>query len=261
MRASPSSESSSAAGGPGAAKSTSAQRCRSPGGTPTCTSASRGPDQRGEPVAARLAAHASHHLADEMAVGVGVIGVARPGLPPRLGGGQRAGHRAPVPQVVVGQRRADGRHPCPVAQRVAQRRPLLAAGGELRPDGGDRVVEPHPPRVDELQRQQRHERLAHRVEVDQRVGSPGARAASSAHPPARSTTVSPSTTTHTAAPTSPRSAKLRANSSRTAPKRSSHRPDTATSTGRLCPGPARGASGGDEVRPLGLKAGRARRSG
>ena len=50
----------------------------------------------------------------------------------------------------------------------------------------------------------------------------------SATPPHRSTTVRPSTVTHTAAPTSSRSAKLRASSSRTASKPDSHTPEMAT---------------------------------
>ena len=53
-----------------------------------------------------------------------------------------------------------------------KRRPFLAPGGELRPDGGDRVVECDQPGVDQLQGEQRHERLADRVEVDQRVVPP-----------------------------------------------------------------------------------------
>jgi hypothetical protein len=50
--------------------------------------------------------------------------------------------------------------------------------------------------------------------------------AGSAVPPHMSTTVSPSMVTHTDAPTSPRSAKLRSNSSRTCANRDVHVPCT-----------------------------------
>ena len=197
----------------------------------------------GEPAPAGLAAHPADHLADQVPVGVRVVGVPGAGLPPRVGRGQRGGHPPPVPQVLVGQRLADGRHRGTVAQRVAQRRPLLAAGGELGPDGRNGVVEGDAPTVDELEREERQKSLPHRVEVDQGVALQGCRRSSSRHPPARSTTVVPSMITCTAAPTSPRSVKLRANSSFTWVKRASQLPFTGASMTRLCRPVAGGANG------------------
>ena len=79
---------------------------------------------------------------------------------------------------------------------------------------------------------------------------PGCRAATaqghpwSLQPPARSTTVMPPTMTHTDAPTSPRSAKLRANSSLTEAKRGSHVPVRGASMdSTLSCGPDRGQIG------------------
>ena len=125
-----------------------------------------------EPTAARLTAHPPHDFADQVPVRIGVVRVACPGLPPRGGGGERSRHGVPVPQIVVGQRLVDRRHSSSVAERVAQRGPLLALGGELRPDGGDRIVQRDAPGIDQLQCQQGYERLADRVEVDQRVELP-----------------------------------------------------------------------------------------
>ena len=51
----------------------------------------------GQPPRARLPADATHHLADQVPVRIGVVGVPRAGLPPRIGGGERPGHPVPVP--------------------------------------------------------------------------------------------------------------------------------------------------------------------
>ena len=172
MRASPSSTVSGMAGGPDASKRTSAQRCCSAQGPDVHIGVERA-CQRSQPATAGLTAHPSHDLADQVAVGVGVVGVARPGLPPRRGGGERRRHPVPVPQVVVGQRFAQRRHPGPVAERVPQRRLLLAPGGELRPDQRERIVQCNEPGIDQLEGEQGHERLPDRIEVDQRVVPPG----------------------------------------------------------------------------------------
>ena len=102
--------------------------------------------------------------------------------------------------------------------------------------------------VDQLQGEEGDERLADRVEVDQGIGPPRAPLAS-VQPPTRSTTSTPSTNTQTPAPTSPRSAKLRANSSSTAAKQWSQTPEIGTSTDALCPSGLSGASVGSGWRP------------
>src|SRR5262249_58245319 len=55
----------------------------------------------GERPPRRLSREATRELADEEAVRVRVVRVPRPGLPPWLGFGERAGHRVPVPEIVV----------------------------------------------------------------------------------------------------------------------------------------------------------------
>ena len=50
----------------------------------------------------------------------------------------------------------------------------LSAGGELRPYGRDRIVKTNQSSVDELQREQRDNRLSDRIEVDHRVCLPRA---------------------------------------------------------------------------------------
>ena len=128
--------------------------------------------ERPEARARTVAGEASDHLADEEAVGVGVVGVPRPGHPPGIGGGEGRSHAVPVPEVLVGQRLVDRRHGALVAERLTKRDLVLAPGAELRPDGGEPVVETDAPGVDLLQGQQRHDRLAHAVEVHDRVGRP-----------------------------------------------------------------------------------------
>ena len=100
---------------------------------------------RAEPVSAGFPADPADNLADQMAVGVGVVGVAGSRLPPRVGRRQRTGHPVPIPQVVVGQRLADGRHPGPVAQGMAQRRlalPPTANSGHTESIGSSRPMRP-----------------------------------------------------------------------------------------------------------------------
>ena len=114
---------------------------------------------------------------------------------------------------------------------VAASLPPAANSGHTVAIGSSR---PMTPGVDELQREQRDERLADRVEVDERVGLPRPRAA--LRRPSRRRgrrRPRPPTITHTAAPTSPRSAKLPANASRTAPNAASQVPSIGTVTRRV----------------------------
>ena len=62
-----------------------------------------------------------------------------------------------------------------MAERVTQGRGPLVVLGELGPHGGDRVIEPDEPRVDQLAGQCRDDRLAYRAEVDEGIATPWAR--------------------------------------------------------------------------------------
>src|SRR5439155_6866700 len=76
--------------------------------------------------------------------------------------------------------------------------------------------------------------------------------ARSAVPPQRSITVSPSRVTQTEAPTSRRSAKLRSNSSRTAPNRGSHTVPSSLipRANHVCGAPASASTLGSSSGPL-----------
>lgn len=102
-----------------------------------------------------------------------MVHVAGSRFPPRVGERQRSGHPIPVPEVGIGQRRADGGDPRPVAEGLPQGGLVLPAGGELRPHRGDRVIQADGALVHELQDQQGNEGLPDAVEIDQRVGFPG----------------------------------------------------------------------------------------
>ena len=121
----------------------------------------------------QFAGEAADRLTDQVAVGVGVVGVPGARLPPRGGGGQRVGHGRPVGEVGVDEGPADGRDAGPVAERVADGGATLALGPELGPHRGQRVVEAHQTGVDQLQEEEGDEGLAHRVDVDQGVLLPG----------------------------------------------------------------------------------------
>jgi len=139
-------------GAPGSAQRTSAHR--------TCsvwagrTTRRRRAPRRGSAAGCRESPVSAAPAHRPGAVGVGVVGVARPRLPPGFRGGQRAGHGRPVPEVVVGQWPADGRDAGPVAQRVPDGGVGLARGGELGPHRRHRVVESQPALVDELQEEE-----------------------------------------------------------------------------------------------------------
>ena len=134
--------------------------------------AGRPPRRRRAP--GRLAAHPADQLAHQVAVGVGVVGVARPRAPttprwrpaPRSSGVQS--HRS---SSVSGSRMAGTPARWQRAWRtVAAALPPTANSGHTEATGSSR---PTTALVDQLQQQQRHQRLAHRVHVDQRVRPPG----------------------------------------------------------------------------------------
>ena len=187
-------------------------------GTPHHTSAPIDSATARKTLAGHVARGSSHDLAHEMSVRVGVVGVPRSRLPPRFGRRQRAGHALPIPQVVVRSARSRiAGTPARWHERVPHRGSRLARGRELRPHRRDRVVECDDAGIDQLQREQRRRTPCRPSRSSTSVSGCHGRAALRCRTirPTRSTTTLPSTITHTAAPTSPRSAKLAANASRT----------------------------------------------
>ena len=123
---------------------TSAQRACSSAGSPHHTSAPNCPAERAQAKPGSSPVTSTDRLAHQVAVRVGVVGVAAPRDPPRLRGRQCRSHGPPVPEVLVRQRPSDRRHAGPMAESVPDGGPVLAVGGELRPDrcGWDRPVRP-----------------------------------------------------------------------------------------------------------------------
>ena len=168
-------------------------------------SAPNGAASRGQPVCPQGSPLGPpHDFADQMAVGVGVIGVARAGLPPRCGRSQGFRHAVPVPQVVVGAAGHGWPAPRPGDRVRAARSPLPCRRRRTRARRcrSARPVRPgrRPPAVGQAAPRTPFRRSRSRPSVSWRQGTP---VAGSAQPPTRSTTVTPSTTMHTAAPTSP----------------------------------------------------------
>ena len=92
-----------------------------------------------------LPAHSSDDLADQMAVGIGVIGVAGARFPPGLRRRQRPGHPIPLPEIRIGQRLADRRYTRPVAQGLAERDHVFAGAhdsGQTETTGSSRPMRP-----------------------------------------------------------------------------------------------------------------------
>ena len=88
----------------------------------------------------RLAGGAADDLPDDVAEGVGVVADLGAGLPPQLGVGDGGAHLVPVAEVLDGGVQRDARHPGGVVEDLAHGHGLLAVGGELRPQLGDRRV-------------------------------------------------------------------------------------------------------------------------
>ena len=178
------------------------------------------------------AVDAAGDLADEVTVGIRVVGVARPGLPPRRGRRDRLRHPRPRPEVVVGEqlvhrrgRRRGGRARGGRSHRPSRRPRTLAtptrsgrrARCDRRPRDAAPTAPPAPCRPSRSRRACRASRAGCGPCRDQ--------------PPTRSTTTSPSRITHTAAPTSPCAAKFATNASRTGANAGSQSPEIGTSTG------------------------------
>ena len=95
----------------------------------------------GEESANRAAVDPPDDLADEPAVGDGVVAVRRARLPARRLGGQAGAHRLEVVALVDRRRVVERRKAGLVTQQLPSRHRLLAGGAELGPDVGDRCVE------------------------------------------------------------------------------------------------------------------------
>ena len=143
MRRSPSSPSKVVTAGIGfwGAQITSAQRCCSPDGNTEPDVGVERLDDGTKSDPRHLARDPVHHLAHQMAEGVGVVDEAVAGRVPGFSRGERPDHSVPVEQVRVGQHVADGWDPGPMCERVRDGRLLLAAYRELGPDVSDRLAE------------------------------------------------------------------------------------------------------------------------
>ncbi len=115
----------------------------------------------------------AHHLADQMAIGIGVVGVTGPRLPPGRSGGQGGGHALTSP---TGRRwSAARRWPAPppggTAPGAASPPPCRRRRTRARrPTSGS--SRPISSLVDQLEGQQSQDRLTGRVVVHQRVETP-----------------------------------------------------------------------------------------
>ena len=87
------------------------------------------------------AGDSSHDLADEEALGDGVIARQRAIVPPRLLGGEQRRGEVPIGQVLGRDRLLPARESGAVVHEVAHLDGLLAVGGELGPVRGDGRVE------------------------------------------------------------------------------------------------------------------------
>ena len=173
----------------------------------------------------RATADAAHDLADEVTEGERVVPVPRARLPQGLLRGERVDDRVPVARSRLREsgREAPRAPPGVPAACARSRRPCRSwrsRASTSRPARRGRG-RPAPPSMCA------HSAVAPFVHdhTSPIVSRSHARPVSgSAVPPHRSTTGSPSTVTHTEAPTSSRSAKFRSNSSRTAPNAVAHVP-------------------------------------
>ena len=95
----------------------------------------------GEEGAERAAADPAHDLADQVAVGDGVVAVGGSGLPEGLLGGERFGHRVPGPHLFPGQRGVQRRQAGLVGEQEANRQLFLPRLRELGPVGRHGRVE------------------------------------------------------------------------------------------------------------------------
>src|SRR5215207_6312570 len=131
--------------------------------------------RRGELVAEQRAERAPVDAPDDLAeqrpVEQRVLAVRASRRPPGGLGGEQRGRAVEVEQRLQPLGLAQREQAGLVAQHLAQRRVLLAAGGVLRPDVGDARVERDPAAVDQPQRARGGERLGDGENVDEAVAT------------------------------------------------------------------------------------------
>src|SRR5262245_44986911 len=104
-----------------------------------------------------------------------MIAVARARLPPGRLGGERFGDRLPSAPRAGWQRARDRRKRRLKREEIAHRQARLVRLRELGPVAGDRSVQLEEPHVDQAERADGTDRLADRVEIDDRVALPAPR--------------------------------------------------------------------------------------
>ena len=120
-----------------------------------------------------LAAHPPDELAEQVAMGHGLVSAAGARLPPGRLGGEQPGAFVPVVERFQGDRRFESRQPGHVAEQITHGQLLFAGLGELRPvlrHGGIRIDRTP---VDEDQGRDGRHHLGGRVDIDDGVPLPG----------------------------------------------------------------------------------------
>ncbi len=197
-----------------------------------------GPERRRhlrQSVPTRLAADPAHHLADEMAIGIGVVGVAGARFPPGLEWRPAPRSSAPNPTGPrwSAARRWPARRPGGTGHGAGWPIPCRRRRTRATPRQGDRPGG-SPRRRPTAGRAMPGPACRPSSSPPGCRGSTAAERRASTKPPARSTTGTPSIRTQTAAPSSPRSEKFRMNSSSTERKRESQVPTTGVDTAAVC---------------------------
>ena len=174
---------------------------------------------RGKELTQALAGDAPDHFADQVAVGQHVVARGRPGFPPGRLGGQQGGRLVPVVQVLEGDWLVPARDARGVRQELANLDLRLAPGRELGPVRATFASRSSSPRSTSTSAASEVMHLVVENTLVIVFSVHGTVRASSAQPPHRSTTISPSMLKASEAPRSSPDSSLAANSSRRGSKR------------------------------------------